>query len=161
MSGNFAIKGGGGGPLMANAILNFHFDFLHTSLSVIRVIFPLPAQASCLYVLHNTETLQALFGIGTQALVWVILARSRRMKIGFFLVSDTTLSIHESKKKYGCNRNIINLLNVSIMLKELHNLELPPARHISSTYIFICGQWNQANRKYNQHSIWFESQMFC
>ena len=35
MSGNFAIKGGGGGvgPLMANSILNFHFDFLHTSLS--------------------------------------------------------------------------------------------------------------------------------
>ena len=34
MSGNFAIKGGGGGVgrLMANAILNFHFDFLHTSL---------------------------------------------------------------------------------------------------------------------------------
>ena len=32
MSGNFAIKGGGVGPLMANAILNFHFDFLHTSL---------------------------------------------------------------------------------------------------------------------------------
>ena len=34
MSGNFAIKGGGGvGPLMANAILNFHFDYLTTSLS--------------------------------------------------------------------------------------------------------------------------------
>ena len=32
MSGNFAIKGGGGGPLMANAILNFHFDFLNPSL---------------------------------------------------------------------------------------------------------------------------------
>ena len=32
MSGNFAIKGGGGGPLMANAILNFHFDFPHPSL---------------------------------------------------------------------------------------------------------------------------------
>ena len=33
MSGNFAIKGGGWvGPLMANAILNFHFDFLTTSL---------------------------------------------------------------------------------------------------------------------------------
>ena len=34
MSGNFAIKGGDGGvgPLMANAILNFHFDYLHTSL---------------------------------------------------------------------------------------------------------------------------------
>ena len=28
-----AIKGGGGGHLMANAILNFHFDFLHPSLS--------------------------------------------------------------------------------------------------------------------------------
>ena len=27
-----AIKGGGDGPLMANAILNFHFDFLHPSL---------------------------------------------------------------------------------------------------------------------------------
>ena len=35
MSGNFAIKGGGGGVgrLMANAILNFHFDFLTPSLS--------------------------------------------------------------------------------------------------------------------------------
>ena len=32
MSGNSAIKGGGVGPLMANAILNFHFDFLTTSL---------------------------------------------------------------------------------------------------------------------------------
>ena len=33
MSGNFAIKGGGGGvgPLMANAILNFHFDYLNPS----------------------------------------------------------------------------------------------------------------------------------
>ena len=29
-----AIKGGGVGPLMANAILNFHFDFLTTSLSL-------------------------------------------------------------------------------------------------------------------------------
>ena len=33
MSGNFAIKGGGVGRLMANAILNFHFDFPHPSLS--------------------------------------------------------------------------------------------------------------------------------
>ena len=33
MSGNFAIKGGWGvGRLMANAILNFYFDFPHTSL---------------------------------------------------------------------------------------------------------------------------------
>ena len=37
MSGNFAIKGGGGGggPLRENAILNFHFDFLHPSLTVV------------------------------------------------------------------------------------------------------------------------------
>ena len=34
MSGNFAIKGGGGGRLMANAILNFHFDFPHPSLNM-------------------------------------------------------------------------------------------------------------------------------
>ena len=27
-----AIKGGGVGPLMANAILNFHFDYLNPSL---------------------------------------------------------------------------------------------------------------------------------
>ena len=35
MSGNSAIKGGGGGvgPLMANAILNFHFDYLKPSLT--------------------------------------------------------------------------------------------------------------------------------
>ena len=33
MSGNFAINWGGVGRLMANAILNFHFDFLHPSLS--------------------------------------------------------------------------------------------------------------------------------
>ena len=32
MSGNFAIKGGGVGPLMANAILNFHFDYVTPSL---------------------------------------------------------------------------------------------------------------------------------
>ena len=32
MSGNFAIKGGGVGRLMANAILNFHFDYLNPSL---------------------------------------------------------------------------------------------------------------------------------
>ena len=36
MSGNFAIKGGGVGRLMANAILNFHFDFLNPSLSCYR-----------------------------------------------------------------------------------------------------------------------------
>ena len=33
MSGNFAIKGGGVGPLMTNAILNFHFDYLNPSLT--------------------------------------------------------------------------------------------------------------------------------
>ena len=39
MSGNFAIKGGGGGPLMANAILNFHFDYVTTSLITIILIY--------------------------------------------------------------------------------------------------------------------------
>ena len=40
MSGNSAIKGGGagGGPLMANAILNFHFDYLTPSLNVSSAI---------------------------------------------------------------------------------------------------------------------------
>ena len=42
MCGNFAIKGGGIGPLMANAILNFHFDFLNPSLITIPVHFFLP-----------------------------------------------------------------------------------------------------------------------
>ena len=52
MSGNFAIKGGGAGPLMANAILNFHFDYLNPSLRVsilnrtkclfLRLYFSLP-----------------------------------------------------------------------------------------------------------------------
>ena len=37
MSGNFAIKGGGGGRLMANAILNFHFDYLNPSLSKYKI----------------------------------------------------------------------------------------------------------------------------
>ena len=37
MSGNFVIKGGGVGRLMANAILNFHFDFPHTSLIDIEI----------------------------------------------------------------------------------------------------------------------------
>ena len=37
MSGNFAIKGGGVGPLMANAILNFHFDFLTPSLTLYMI----------------------------------------------------------------------------------------------------------------------------
>ena len=39
MSGNFAIKGGGVGPLMANAILNFHFDYLKSSLSHMILAF--------------------------------------------------------------------------------------------------------------------------
>ena len=36
MSGNFAIKGGRGevGRLMANTILNFHFDYWNPSLSL-------------------------------------------------------------------------------------------------------------------------------
>ena len=38
------LKGGGVGRLMANAILNFHFDFLHTSLTCICTI-PLSGRA--------------------------------------------------------------------------------------------------------------------
>jgi len=45
------LRGGGGvGPLMANAIKNFHFDFLTTSLNYqIRsvVSFPLEANNEC------------------------------------------------------------------------------------------------------------------
>ena len=39
MSGNFAIKGGGVVRLMANAILNFHFDFLSPSLKSATKIY--------------------------------------------------------------------------------------------------------------------------
>ena len=40
MSGNFAIKGGEGvGGLMANAILNFHFDYLSPPLSFAHFVF--------------------------------------------------------------------------------------------------------------------------
>ena len=44
MSGNFAIKGGGVRPLMANAILNFHFDFLTPSL--IHQVFSVTRESS-------------------------------------------------------------------------------------------------------------------
>ena len=44
MSGNFAIKGGGGGPLMANALLNFHFDYLNPSLRKTVWILPPPSR---------------------------------------------------------------------------------------------------------------------
>ena len=44
MSGNFAIKGGGVGLLMANAILNFHFDYLNPSLTGSSSLPPVPFQ---------------------------------------------------------------------------------------------------------------------
>ena len=34
-----AIKGGGVGRLMANAILNFHFDYRHPSLNTFQCVF--------------------------------------------------------------------------------------------------------------------------
>ena len=42
------LRGGGVGPLMAKAILNFHFDFLHTSLNqnVSLNIQPLPLNST-------------------------------------------------------------------------------------------------------------------
>ena len=48
MSGNFAIKGGGVRRLMANAILNFHFDFPHTSL----IVFPQTSGSSWRKMTH-------------------------------------------------------------------------------------------------------------
>ena len=51
MSENFAIKGGGGEPLMENAILNFHFDFLNTSLrSLILVVLHFSTNKGCLCI---------------------------------------------------------------------------------------------------------------
>ena len=44
MSGNFAIKGGGVRRLMANTILNFHFDFPHPSLSICKNNYVQPPQ---------------------------------------------------------------------------------------------------------------------
>ena len=47
MSGNIAIKGGGVGPLMANAILNFHFDYLNPSLSCSQLFSPAQHSGWC------------------------------------------------------------------------------------------------------------------
>jgi len=52
MSGNFAIKGGGVGPLMANAIKNFHFDFLTTSLSILQKYSEYSAK-TCPHIIHS------------------------------------------------------------------------------------------------------------
>ena len=66
MSGNFAIKGGGGGGgvgrLMANAILNFHFDFLHPSLNVNRSnTVAKPLKPRLLYLLDYIQLETALY----------------------------------------------------------------------------------------------------
>ena len=54
MSGNFAIKGwGGDGPLMANAILNFHFDYLNPSLIWSMGVIWLPLFAIPVFVLTS------------------------------------------------------------------------------------------------------------
>ena len=61
MSGNFAIKGGGGfGPLMANAILNFHFDFLTTSLTNIMSILSNPIKINLVLIFWRFCLLQTL-----------------------------------------------------------------------------------------------------
>ena len=52
MSGNFAIKGGGVGRLMANAILNFHFDYLNPSL-----IAPLDYEIICRQTIYIKDRL--------------------------------------------------------------------------------------------------------
>ena len=43
-----AIKGGGVGPLMANAIKNFHFDYLNTSLTRKNDAFDAKIVSTCL-----------------------------------------------------------------------------------------------------------------
>ena len=66
MSGNFAIKGGGVGPLMANAILNFHFDYLNPSLTsclfgAICVIGPFYSVQRDYFICHlNDITMSSL-----------------------------------------------------------------------------------------------------
>ena len=67
MSGNFAIQGGGEGvgPLMANAILNFHFDFPHTSL---RMKFALGLCPCLLHSeLHSLESPLKPYQLGSVA----------------------------------------------------------------------------------------------
>ena len=98
-------------------------------------------QLGCLacIVLHNTETLQALLWNWKPSASLSYSDPFKEMKIAFFLVSDTTLLKHEYEAKYGFSRHFINLLNVSIMLKELHNIELPPARHILITAMSAYG----------------------
>ena len=70
MSGNFAIKGGGVvGRLMANAILNFHFDFLTPSLTRAPVVLktvkichnlPLNKETNIFCFLHIYESAKSL-----------------------------------------------------------------------------------------------------
>ena len=42
------LRGGGGGRLMVNAILNFHFDFPHTSLSFLSKEITEKLETECL-----------------------------------------------------------------------------------------------------------------
>ena len=63
MSGNFAIMGGGGGgPLMANAILNFHFDFLTTSLNEILCFTHVSILSDSEFIVDDLPTMQWQLG---------------------------------------------------------------------------------------------------
>ena len=45
-------------PFMANTILNFHFDYLHTSLSALFTLFPLaPQWHMCIHILLYTQVI--------------------------------------------------------------------------------------------------------
>ena len=62
-----AIKGGGVGPLMANAILNFHFDFLTPSL-IIKIVLNKKSIVSEPYInAHMPLQPQRQGGIGGMA----------------------------------------------------------------------------------------------
>ena len=56
-----AVKGGGAGPLMANAILNFHFDYLTTSLTL--GLGSLLLILCCCFFYHECEGLELKYEI--------------------------------------------------------------------------------------------------
>ena len=76
MSGNFAIKGGGVGRLMANAILNFHFDFPHTSL----FMHYFQRERNMFSVLRTAQSVRGAGLRGIKVLVTTFLALFKHLK---------------------------------------------------------------------------------
>ena len=97
MSGNFAIKGGGVGPLIANAILKFHFDFLTTSLSLSRAILVnlLPSELILVQLSQLGFTLVNLFPYCSNLVPCLPISVDLCPMHGFFLGSPITMA-HQS-----------------------------------------------------------------